>query len=72
MKDKPEFSAAWSVGHDVLLRELKMKPWQFPCVRRPDPASTAQPDPRAPWSDEHAEQLYRELAAALEYQQETA
>jgi hypothetical protein len=72
MKDQPEDSDEWRWCHSVLLEELKMRPWQFPCVRRPDPASTSIPDPHEPWSDAHAEALYRELAAALKQQQELA
>ena len=70
MKDRPEDSAEWHWGHNVLLAELHMKPWQFPCVRRPDPTKPSAHDPALPWDDGAAENLYRELAAAL--QQERA
>jgi hypothetical protein len=47
---------AWWDQHRILHRELRCKPWEFPCVEYPD-VEGSDPDPKA-------QARYRALAEA--------
>jgi hypothetical protein len=60
---KAEQSQDWWLLHSVLRKELRTKPWEWPCIKRPNPdRPSASPRSLA------AEKMYCELDKALDQQ----
>ena len=65
MRALPFEGERWWKLHSILGEELQMKPWEYPCIKCPDPAQPAVHDSSKAWDDVDAENLYRELDRCL-------